>query len=100
MSQGSKGKVVVIGRSDVSLKISDIVEQIISGILEAGEVDVVGVGDGMFLACSAMNMATEISNVYVDDICIDNLVGTCTRQNSCPRRASYAKANLGLRQAG
>jgi DNA-binding protein len=27
----------------------------------------------MFLACSAMNMATEIANVYINEICIDTL---------------------------
>ena len=32
-----------------------------------------GINDSMFLACSAINMATEIAKVYIDDICIANL---------------------------
>jgi hypothetical protein len=72
MSQPS-GKFIVIQPSDNSLKITDIVERIISGILETSEINVVGLNDSMFLACSAVNMATEIAKVYVDDICIGNL---------------------------
>ena len=41
--------------------------------MEAGEVDVVGINDGIFLACSAVIMASEIAKVYVEDICIGNL---------------------------
>ena len=63
-----KCKVIVIEPSDVSLKTTDVVEKIISGIVEAGEVDVVGINEAMFLVCSAINMATEIAKVYVDDI--------------------------------
>jgi len=55
------------------LKISDVVEGIISGIMETGEVDVVGINDGVFLACSAINMSTEIAKVYIDEVCIENL---------------------------
>jgi hypothetical protein len=36
--------------------------------METGSVSVVGVGDAMFLACSAFNMATEIAKVYIDDL--------------------------------
>ena len=35
----------------------------------------------MFLACSAINMATEIAKVYVDDICIGNLEVPASWQN-------------------
>ena len=38
MSQEPNGKVIVIQPSDVSLKITDIVEKIISGIMETGEI--------------------------------------------------------------
>ena len=72
MSQPS-GKFIIIQPSDVSLKITDIVERIISGILETGEINVVGLNDSMFLVCSAVNMATEIAKVYLDDICIGNI---------------------------
>ena len=73
MSQEPNGKVIVIQPSDVSPKITDIVEKIISGILEEGEITVIGLNDSMFSACSAINMATEIAKVYVNDICITNL---------------------------
>jgi DNA-binding protein len=45
----------------------------VSGILENGEINVIGINDSIFLACSAINMATEIAKIYVDDIFIDNL---------------------------
>jgi len=73
MSQPTNGKVIVISPSDFTLKTSDIVEKIISGIMEAGEVNIVGINDGAFLACSATIMATEIANVYIDEISIENL---------------------------
>jgi DNA-binding protein len=73
MSQEPNGRVIVIQPSDVSLKITDIVEKIISGILETSEITVVGINDSMFLTCSAINMATEIAKVYVNDISIANL---------------------------
>ena len=75
MSQESKDKVIVIRPSDASSKTTDVVEELISGIMEAGEVDIVGIKDGIFLVCSAINMATEIAKVYVDDICITNIEG-------------------------
>lgn len=70
MSQEPQCKVIVIQPSDVSLTITDIVEKIISNIVEAGEINIVGINEAMFLVCSAMNMATEIAKVYVDDIFI------------------------------
>ncbi len=73
MSQESKCKVIVIQPSDVSLTITDIVEKIISNIVETGEINIVGINDAMFSVCSAMNMATEIAKVYVDDIFIGSL---------------------------
>jgi DNA-binding protein len=73
MSQPANGKVIVISSSDFSLKTSDIVEKIISGIMEAGEVNIVGINDAAFLACSAITMAMEIANVSIDEISIENL---------------------------
>ena len=73
MSQESKDKIIVIMPSDASAKTTDVVEELISGILTEGEVNIVGINDGIFLVCSAINMATEIAKVYVDDICISNL---------------------------
>ena len=41
--------------------------------MESGEVNVVGLNDSLFLACSAINMATEIAKVYVADIDIASI---------------------------
>jgi DNA-binding protein len=68
MTQEPKAKTIIIQSSDANAKVTDVVEGIICGIMDAGEVNVVGVGDAMFLACSAINMATEIAKTYVDDI--------------------------------
>ena len=73
MSKEPSGNVIVIQPADVSLKITDIVEKIISDIIENGEITVIGINDAMFLTCSAINMATEIAKVYINDICISNL---------------------------
>lgn len=73
MSQEDTGKVIILQPSDATAKITDVVEGIISGIMENGEVNVVGLSDSMFLACSALNMATEIAKVYIDDIDIASL---------------------------
>jgi DNA-binding protein len=73
MNQELKDKIIVIMPSDASAKTTDVVEELISGILEVGEVNIVGINDGIFLVCSAINMATEIAKVFVDDICISNL---------------------------
>jgi hypothetical protein len=68
MSKESSSKVVVIQPSDISLTSTDIVEKIISEIMQTGEITVVGINDSMFMVCSALNTATEIAKVYVDDI--------------------------------
>ncbi len=68
MSQESTGKVILLQPADASAKTTDVVEGIISGIMETGDVSVVGLSDSMFLACAAINMSTEIAKVYVDDI--------------------------------
>ena len=73
MSPEPTGKIVIVQPSDVSIKTTDVVERIISGILESGEVDVIGINDAIFLACSAVNMATEIANVHINDLCIGYL---------------------------
>ena len=64
---------IVIRPSDTALKTTDVVERIISEIVAAGEVDVVGLDEGIFLVCSAINMATEIAKIYIDDICATSL---------------------------
>jgi hypothetical protein len=73
MNKELKGKIIIVGPTDGSLKISDVTEEIISGIMDVGAVDVVGVGDAMFLACSAINLSCEIAKIYVNKIGIGNL---------------------------
>jgi DNA-binding protein len=94
MSQEYTGKIIVLQPSDASAKITDVVEGIISGIMENGEVNVVGLNDSMFLACSALNMATEIAKVYLDDIDIASL--------NVPvlGKVSAVSAHLSQKQAG
>lgn len=72
MSGALSGKAIVIWPSDVSLKISDITEKIISGIMDAGEVDVIGIGEAIFQVCSALNLSCEIAKIYINQITIEN----------------------------
>ncbi len=69
-------KILAIKPSDTSLKTSDVAEKIISGIMESEELDVIGIGDAMFLVCSAINMTTEIANVFVDESFIASVEDT------------------------
>ena len=94
MSRELKVKTILIQSSDANAKITDVVEGIITGIMDAGEVNVVGVEDSMFLACSAINMATEIAKVYVDDIDI------ATIQLPTLGRVAAVSAHLSQKQAG
>jgi DNA-binding protein len=94
MSQESKGKIIVLQPLDASCKITDVVEGIISGIMEDGEVNVVGLNDSMFLACSALNMSTEIAKAYIDDIDIASI------QIPTLGKVSAISAHLSQKQAG
>jgi DNA-binding protein len=94
MSQETSGKIILLQPVDASAKITDIVEGIISGIMETGEVSIVGLNDSMFLVCSAINMATEIAKVYVDDIDIASL------EVPVLGKVSAVSAHLSQRQAG
>jgi DNA-binding protein len=76
MSGELNSKIIVVGSADVSAKISDVTERIISCIMDDGAVDVVGVGDAMFLACSAINLSCEIAKIYINQISIGNLEDT------------------------
>jgi hypothetical protein len=73
MSGAANGKVVIISPSDVSLKVSDVTEKIISAIMDSGELDVVGIGDSIFLVCSALNFSCEIARIYINQIGIERL---------------------------
>lgn len=61
---------IVIRSADASVKTTDVVEKIITCMLQSGEVNVAGMNEGIFLACSAANMATEIAKVYINDLYI------------------------------
>ncbi len=94
MSQDTQGKVIVLQPADASAKTTDVVEGIIAGIMEAGEVSVVGLNDSMFLTCAALNMSTEIAKAYVDDIDIASV--------EVPKlgRVAAVSAHLSQKQAG
>jgi DNA-binding protein len=92
MSSEPKGKVITVLPADASAKTTDVVESIISGIMEAGEVDIVGINDGIFLACSAVIMASEIANVHLEDIFIGNL------ETASLGKAAAISAHLGQKQ--
>ncbi|MGE5574806.1 MAG: hypothetical protein ACM3UL_01605 [Ignavibacteria bacterium] len=68
MNVESKGKIIVIGPANVSLKVSDVTEEIISGIMNDGTVDIVGAGEALSLTCSAINLSCEIAKIFVDQI--------------------------------
>jgi len=68
MSRQASGMAVVIGSTDVPLKMSDVTERIISGIMNDGVVDVIGLDESMFLVCSALNLSSEIARIYIDEI--------------------------------
>ena len=94
MSQKSTAKLILLQPADASAKTTDVVEGIIADIMEVGEVNVVGLNDSLFLACSAINMATEIAKVYVDDIDIASLeIPTLVKSQPFPHiclRADYS----------
>ncbi|MDR0471626.1 MAG: hypothetical protein LBH79_07905 [Nitrososphaerota archaeon] len=73
MSQDFTGKIILLKPTDASAKTTDVVESMLTDVLESGEVNVVGLNDSLFLACAAINMATDIAKVYVDDIDIASI---------------------------
>lgn len=90
----SPGKIILLQPADASAKITDIVEAIITDIMEKSEINVVGLNDSLFLACSSINMATEIAKVYVDDIDIAEL------EIPSMGKVSAVSAHLTQKQAG
>lgn len=62
---------IIVKPQDLSLKLSDISERVIHGMMEAEELDVIGLGTATFLACSAVNIATEIASVYMNELYAD-----------------------------
>ena len=73
MSERANIKTLVIRPAEAALKTGDVTECIISNILATGQVDVVGVGEAMFLVCSALNLSCEIAKIYLNQITLDTL---------------------------
>ncbi len=94
MSQDFTGKIILLKPTDASAKTTDIVESMLTDVLESGEVNVVGLNDSLFLACAAINMATEIAKIYVDDIDI------ATIEVPTLGRVAAVSAHLSQKEAG
>ena len=63
--------VLVIRPADASMKISDVAEKIISGIMDSNELDIIGISSGIYLAFASIHMARSIANIHIDELCID-----------------------------
>lgn len=50
---------------------NELSEKIISGIMRSSEMEIIGLSSAIFLACSAVNMASDIANVNIHEICLD-----------------------------
>ncbi|MCL2359312.1 hypothetical protein [Candidatus Bathycorpusculum sp.] len=94
MSQDFTGKIILLKPADSSAKTTDVVESMLTDVLESGEVNVVGLNDSLFLACAAINMATEIAKVYVDDIDIASI------EVPALGRVAAVSAHLSQKEAG
>jgi len=62
---------LVIRPQDLSMKVNELSEKIIYGIMSQPEMEIVGLSSAIFLACSAVNMASDIANVHVNEISFD-----------------------------
>lgn len=64
---------LIIKPQDLSLKVSDLSEKVVLNLMKAEEFDVLGLSDAIFLACSAVNIATEIANAHINELYADIL---------------------------
>lgn len=64
---------IIITPQHLSLKITDISERVVLNLMKAKDFDVIGIGDAIFLACSAVNIATEIANAHINEMYADIL---------------------------
>jgi hypothetical protein len=64
---------LVIRPVDAALKINEVAEKIICGIMDGGELNVVGIGSGIYLACASINFAKDIANINLNEISLDYL---------------------------
>jgi len=64
---------LIIKPQDLALRVSDLSERVVLSLMNAEEFDVIGLSDAIFLACSAVNIATEIANAHVNELYADTL---------------------------
>jgi len=64
---------LVVRPQDLSLKVNELSEKVIAGIMSSPEMEIIGLSSAMFLACSAVNMASDIANVWVNEIGLDHV---------------------------
>lgn len=64
---------LIIKPQDLSLKVSDLSEKVVLNLMKSEEFDVIGLSDAIFLACSAVNIATDIANAHVNELYADTL---------------------------
>ncbi|MFA5364356.1 MAG: hypothetical protein WC325_04145 [Candidatus Bathyarchaeia archaeon] len=64
-------KPIIVKPSDLSKNISEISEKVIYAMMNSDEIDILGLDSAIFLACSAVNLATDIANAHINDICIN-----------------------------
>lgn len=62
---------MVIKPQDLSVRVNELSERIIAGIMDNSEMEIIGLSSAMFLACSAANMASDIANVHKHEISVD-----------------------------
>ena len=62
---------LVVRPQDLSLRVNELSEKVISGIMRSPEMEIVGLSSAIFLACSAVNMAADIANININEICLD-----------------------------
>jgi hypothetical protein len=59
---------LVVKPQDLSLKVNELSEKIIACIMSNSEMEIIGLSGAVFLACSAVNMASDIANVHVNEV--------------------------------
>jgi hypothetical protein len=64
---------LIIKPQDLVLRLSDLSEKVVLSLMKAEEFDVIGIGDAIFLACSAVNIATDIAKAHINELYVDTL---------------------------
>lgn len=61
---------LIIKPSDLSLRVTELSEKVIAGLMGTQDFNVIGLGDAIFIACSAVNITTEIAKAYVNELSV------------------------------